>query len=199
MSTHKAHFEKDTFYFITLTCYKWLNLFEVSDIYDYFPFWFKKLKDKHVHLCGYVIMPNHLHLIIYLENTAEHLNTIFSESKRFLAYEIVKRLKETDQNDLLNILRDGVQENEKIKGKKHQVFRLSFDAKPVDEVQVANILDYIHHNPVSGKWTLVEDFALYPHSSADFYENGGEPKFGLIDYRSVMEIDSSMNSESSFE
>jgi hypothetical protein len=27
----------------------------------------------------------------------------------------------------------------------------------------------MHHNPVKGKWNLVNDFTLYPHSSAGFY------------------------------
>ena len=30
-------------------------------------------------------------------------------------------------------------------------------------------LDYIHHNPVSGKWNLVEDFTQYLYLSAAFY------------------------------
>jgi hypothetical protein len=33
-------------------------------------------------------------------------------------------------------------------------------------------LDYIHRNPVSKKWQLVNDFADYPYSSASFYEKG---------------------------
>lgn len=196
MPSHTLHHEKKTFYFITLTCFKWLNLFEASRIYDYLPLWFKKLKDKDAHLCGYVIMPNHLHLIIYLDDCAEHLNKLISESKRFMAYEMVKRLKINKHFNLLNTLKNGVQENEKSKGKKHQVFRLSFDAKPIDEAQVAKILDYIHHNPVSKKWCLVNEYTQYPYSSADFYENGGEPKFGLIDYRDVIELLESNKAES---
>ena len=27
----------------------------------------------------------------------------------------------------------------------------------------------MHHNPVKAAWNLVDDFALYPHSSASFY------------------------------
>ena len=30
-------------------------------------------------------------------------------------------------------------------------------------------LDYIHHNPVSGKWNLCNEFTDYAHSSAAFY------------------------------
>jgi hypothetical protein len=30
----------------------------------------------------------------------------------------------------------------------------------------------LHHNPVSGKWNLVNDYTDYEHSSASFYETG---------------------------
>ena len=31
-------------------------------------------------------------------------------------------------------------------------------------------INYIHNNPVSGKWMLAKDFVAYEHSSASFYE-----------------------------
>lgn len=90
-----------------------------------------------------------------------------------MAYGIVKRLKQSGKIDLLKILSEGVQYNERAKGKKHQVFRLSFDAKLcVDEEMVVQKLDYTHRNPVSGKWDLVDDFTTYQYSSAAFYEHG---------------------------
>ena len=33
-------------------------------------------------------------------------------------------------------------------------------------------LDYIHTNPVKGKWMLADNYLDYPHSSAGFYERG---------------------------
>ena len=111
-------------------------------------------------------MPNHLHMIVYLSEEAKGINKVLSESKRFLAYELVKRLKRVSKHELLKVLESGVQENEKKKGKKHQVFRLSFDAKVLDEKDVERVLDYMHHNPVKGKWNLVEDYAKYAYSSA---------------------------------
>ena len=50
-------------------------------------------------------------------------------------------------------------------------------------------LDYIHHNPVKGKWALVEDFALYPHSSAGFYELGEHDNMApLVHYKDLGKI-----------
>jgi len=90
-----------------------------------------------------------------------------------MAYEIVRRLEEKGHSHLVPLLARGVQKAEVKKGKKHQVFRLSFDAKELSSDQeVEAVLDYIHHNPVNGKWTLATDFVSYPYSSARFYEFG---------------------------
>ncbi|MBA2499223.1 MAG: hypothetical protein H0V30_05805, partial [Chitinophagaceae bacterium] len=93
--------------------------------------------------------------------------------KRFLAYEIVKRLKEKKVNDILDMLHAGVKQREKKKGQIHKVFQDSFDAKECYSEQfIFQKLDYIHHNPVSKKWQLVNDFTDYEYSSASFYEKG---------------------------
>ena len=113
-----------------------------------------------------------------------------------MAYEIVSRLKKLGEIDLLKKLTDGVQENEKAKGKKHQVFRLSFDAKEVvGEESISKVLDYMHHNPVSGKWNLVKDYTRYAYSSAGFYELGKEGLVKIVDYRNVASESSTSDSE----
>jgi hypothetical protein len=128
-------------------------------------------------------MPNHLHLILYVSVEVKEFNMEIAESKRFLAYEIVKRLKSNGRDDLLNILSDGVQEMERKKGKRHQVFRLSFDARELYTLKdIEGALDYIHGNPVSGKLKLVDDFTLYPYSSERFYEFGELSDIEVVDF-----------------
>ena len=71
-----------------------------------------------------------------------------------------------------------MQEAELKKGKRHQAFRLSFDVRPCfDESMIGQKLDYIHRNPVSGKWSLVDDFISYLYSSAGLYELELENKY----------------------
>jgi len=61
-----------------------------------------------------------------------------------------------------------------------------FDAKACYSLEmIEQKIDYIHHNPVSGKWNLVNDWTEYPHSSAGFYELGRENKW-VTDYRDVI-------------
>jgi hypothetical protein len=49
-------------------------------------------------------------------------------------------------------------------------------------------LNYIHNNPVSGKWQLAETFLEYEHSSVCFYEKGlPHPKIEITHYMDLME------------
>ncbi len=122
--------------------------------------------------------------MVYVSDDCEGLNFVLSGAKRFLAYEIVKRLQKNNEDKLLYQLRAGVKTNEKAKNKLHQVFRLSFDAKLLDSLESINgVLDYIHHNPITGKWSLAAEFTDYPYSSGAFYEDGREDPFGCIDFR----------------
>ncbi len=188
MSTHFQHAEKSTFYFVTFTCYRWLYLIEKTQAYDYLPGWIREMNKRGVINCGYVFMPNHIHLLVYVEDWSKGLNHVLGEAKRFLAYEIVTRLKKQNETEILRVLSNGVQENERKKGKKHQVFRLSFDGKEVvGEEEIYKVLDYIHHNPVSGKWNLADDYLDYEYSSARFYEFGEIGNVEICHYKDVTE------------
>ena len=188
MATHTQHFEKDCFYFITFTCYRWLPLFAESSIHEYLPVWFKGLSRKGFLLCGYVIMPNHLHFLLFALPQSQSLNQSIGTGKRFLAYEIIRRLRARNLNNTLRSLSTAVRPKEQFKGKKHQVFRPSFDAKICDSVEmIESVLDYMHHNPVAGKWSLVDEFPDYKLSSASFYENGTPSRIPVTDYRVILD------------
>jgi REP element-mobilizing transposase RayT len=129
MSTHRNHPEIYETWFCTITCYRWFLLFEESKGYDVVYKWFDALLKQKCHIVAYVIMPNHLHCLLYPTNPGKSLNTLVSNGKRFMAYDLVEKLKERKKDKLIKNLSEGVQENERKKGKKHQVFRLSFDGR----------------------------------------------------------------------
>jgi hypothetical protein len=116
-----------------------------------------------------------------------NLNTIIGNGKRFMAYNLVERLQDQNQHELLLRLENACTDKEKAKGQKHKVFEPSFDAKPVYTLpSLHQKLDYIHHNPVSGKWNLCNEFTDYPHSSAAFYHNEKQhPSVIIADYREL--------------
>ena len=118
-----------TIYFVTFTCYKWLSLIQETNTYDGVYKWFDSLYSHNIYVTGYVIMPNHVHALLYFPEMPKSLNTVIGNAKRFLAYEIVKRLEEMKANSLLDTLHAGVKKRERKKGQIHKVFEDSFDAK----------------------------------------------------------------------
>lgn len=163
--------EANSIYFVTFTCYQWLPLFQQTDSYDLVYKWFDYLHTQNIRITGYVIMPNHAHVMLYFPEMKKSLNTVIGNGKRFIAYEIVKRLEASNESGLLQQLAAGVKESETKKGQLHKVFEDSFDAKKcMSKDFIYQKLDYIHHNPTSGKWMLAKDYLSYAHSSALFYE-----------------------------
>jgi putative transposase len=125
-------------------------------------------------------------MLVYMANNEKTINKIIGESKRFMAYEIVKRLEKLRRFDLLNALGQSVTQHERRKKKKHNVFRPSEDIKEImTEKFIRQKLNYMHKNPVSGKWKLVENYLDYIHSSARFYELGEEGVFHVYHYQEI--------------
>ena len=172
MSVRVQHGNEPTLYYVTFTCHNWLPLFSITNGFDLIYNWFDYLKNNFsIKVTAYIIMPNHVHVILFFSNTNYNLNTIISNAKRFVAYELINRLKQLNENKILQQLSDGVTEREKKKGQLHKVFKDSFDAKPIYTRKfLLQKINYIHLNPVKGKWKLISDWREYKHSSASFYE-----------------------------
>ncbi|GAC1382919.1 MAG: hypothetical protein NVSMB45_09620 [Ginsengibacter sp.] len=169
-------------YFITFTCQHWLPLFQITVGYDTVYKWFDHLSTKGHYVKGYVIMPNHLHVIINFAASEKSINTIVSNGKRFIAYEIVKRLKRQNNIEILLQLADAVTTSDKAKGKIHQVFERSFDCREITSHHFfLQKLSYVHNNPCTGVYDLVKNPVEYEHSSAKFYITGEQGVYGIID------------------
>lgn len=129
MSIRRAIDKETGIYFITITCHKWIPLFEIANAYIAVFDWFDALKREGNQIAAYVIMPNHLHALIHFTNISKSVNQYVSNGKRFMAYDIVKRLKEKNQQNILKELEKGVNNTQKNIEKKHEVFKPSFDCK----------------------------------------------------------------------
>src|SRR5437762_10234947 len=94
--------ETSGIYSITFTCTNWLSLYEMADAYTSVYNWFDILKEQGHYIVGYTIMPNHLHVVIAFVNRGKSINTIISNGKRFMAYDIVDKLKKIGSDNILN-------------------------------------------------------------------------------------------------
>jgi REP element-mobilizing transposase RayT len=104
MTVKRAIHQSWGIYFITFTCTGWVPLFERTQSYDTVYKWFNVLKSSGHHVLGYVIMPNHVHVLVAFCQNEKGVNKIVSNGKRFMAYEIVKRLTQNSDTDLLKQL-----------------------------------------------------------------------------------------------
>ena len=174
MAIKLKHSDIYSTYFITFTCIEWVSLFDITNSYDLAYNWFSVLKkENNADVVAYVIMPE--------QNF--NLNTIIANGKRFIAYEIVNRLEASENKEMLFHLESLVTLREKKKGQIHKVFKDSFDAKPVfSQKFLIQKINYVHYNPVSGKWQLAKNFVEYEHSSASFYEIQSVKHFRPIHY-----------------
>lgn len=142
------------------------------------------------HICGYVIMPNHVHVLIGFDDPKQSLNTIIGNGKRFIAYGIVQRLQQASLDNFLAQMAAGVSDHDKHGGKLHEVFEPSFDIKDCRNLDFINQkLNYIHNNPLSKKWSLAEKAVDYIHSSAGFYDSGMQGIYPVTHFMELIDKD----------
>ena len=190
MAVRKKQTVKHGLFFITFTCHKWLKLFSLTNSYDLVYKWFDALIKKNHQIAGYVIMPNHVHALIALNQSTQTINTIIANGKRLMAYEIVRRLKTHENAAILKLLSKDISEVEKNKGQIHKVFKASSDIKLCFTNKFTEQkLRYIHNNPCSTKWNLAKSPIDYRHSSMRFYVNYGNPNLRskLTPYTAILE------------
>jgi REP element-mobilizing transposase RayT len=177
-------------FFITFTCHKWLNLIEKVNGYDIVYNWFDYLKSKGHYINGYVIMPNHVHVLISFIKPLQSINTIIGNGKRFMAYEIIKRLEQQNETELLQLLADNVEAKRRLNKKLHEVWELSFDWKDCRSLAFTyQKLDYIHNNPCVKKWDLCKSPFEYLHSSAKFYTIGEQGIYPVTNFMEMEDIE----------
>jgi len=76
MAIKRTQPETDQVYFCSFTCHAWIPLIEITNLYDEIYKWFNILiRDNH-QVVGLVIMPNHLHVLIYVQSGEKSINTV---------------------------------------------------------------------------------------------------------------------------
>ena len=167
----KSFTDHGKIYFWTATIHKWYNLLLDDTVKQIIIDLLKTISDKYlITIYGFVIMPNHIHLI-WQQNGNNGKESPKGSFMKFTAHQFKEYLK-------LN----GGLENYKVKAlnKSYEFWQRDALAIEIWSRKVAQQkLDYIHRNPVSGKWILAKDNIAYYYSSARFYESGID-EFGFL-------------------
>ena len=129
-------------------------------------------KEGSIELNAFVIMPNHIHLIWQIQD-GYRADKIQLRFQKYTAQQMKFKLVDTNNSMLNDFLVDGAD-------RMYQFWKrnpLSIDIW-TEEVFIQKLI-YIHNNPISHNWNLVQHPEDYKYSSAKFYETGIDD-FGLL-------------------
>ena len=133
------------------------------------------VEKKLIKVFGFVIMPNHLHLIweMCAKNGREMPNASFNKATSHL---MVKDLKANHPRVLPYFKVDERERGYRVW--QRDPLAVEMDSKP----KIEQKLDYIHLNPLGERWNLVKRPEDYYWSSANYYHSGDDEFGFLTDY-----------------
>ena len=151
-------------HFVTCTVVKWIPLFADPDIVDILLNTIRHLQAKNaLRVHGYVLMENHLHMIV----SGDKLGDAMASFKSFTARRIVEHLRKNGRDDLLRELLFAARPHGK-RPPSHQVWQAGFHPQAIaGENMLRQKLDYIHANPVRRGY--VDEPTHWRNSSARNY------------------------------
>lgn len=173
MSTKYKFWETEAIYFVSFAVVDWIDVFIRDEYREIVTNSISHCIDKKgliVH--AWVIMSNHVHLLISLKpDNAHSLSDIMRDMKKYTAMQIIKAIREHPQESrkdwILYLLYNAGKRNSN--NKNFQLWRQ--DNHPIqikDDRHCQDTLSYIHDNPV--KAGLVYEAVHYVWSSAAEYE-----------------------------
>jgi putative transposase len=152
-------------YFYTATILEWKHLLKPNKYKDIIIDSLRFLCNQNkVHVYGFVIMPNHIHLIWQINNEY----TLDKIQLSFMKY--TAQLIKAD----LVINHPQVLEKFKVdaKDRKYQIWeRNPLSIQLFSKEVFIQKLNYIHNNPYQEKWKITNQDELYYYSSELFYSN----------------------------
>ena len=160
-------------FFLTATILEWKHLLKPDKYKAIIVSTLKFLvENERIKLYGFVVMPNHLHLI-WRELEGFTKNQIQGSLLRFTAQKIKYDLVANHPAVLEKFLVSA-------KDREYQIWeRNPLAIQIYTAVTMQQKLDYIHKNPVQAKWNLAETPSAYCYSSIRFYTEGIDD-FGIL-------------------
>jgi len=163
--------------FFTATILNWKELLVIDKYKDIIINSLRFLVvNRRIEIYAFVIMPNHIHLVWKLkgDNKKEDVQRDFL---KYTAQKIIFDLK-THKPKLLQEFFVGKRD------RKYQIWeRNALTSRLPSEEIIVQKINYIHLNPIRGKWNLSEEITEYKYSSAKFYY-GGVDNWGFLTHYS---------------
>ena len=149
--------------FFTATMLKWQHLLKPDKykqvIVDSMKF---LVDDNRAWIYGFVVMPNHIHLLWRINNGHEE-KSVQRDFLKFTAQTIKSDLT-ANHPKVLDYFKSTQ------KDRKYQFWeRRPYSSTMYNRLVVEQKLDYMHNNPVVPRWKLAEEPGCYHFSSARYY------------------------------
>ena len=169
--SRNSHTALGKIYFWTATIHNWNILLLENKMKDIIISSLRKLsEEKKISVFGFVIMPNHVHLI-WKQHMLNGKETPKASFLKYTAHTFCKHLEHTNQLHLYKVV---------AANKSHEIWQRDALAIEIYSREVARQkLNYVHCNPIRGKWSLAKDDISFYYSSARFYETGLDD-FGFL-------------------
>lgn len=173
MSRNYKYLEPTGLHYITATTVGWVDIFSRQVYRDILIESLKYCQEyKGLHICAYVIMTNHLHLVAYTDKLP--LGEVIGSFKKHTAKQVLREVgeaRESRREWLLRLLAFFGKQ----KGQAHQVWQ--HDNHPValwSQKVTGQKVDYIHLNPVRAGF--VQSPEHWRYSSAGAYAGLSGPQ-----------------------
>jgi REP element-mobilizing transposase RayT len=156
--------EQSQISFYTATILNWKSLLSQDKYKEIILSSLRYLVEHHrIKLYGFVIMPNHIHLLWEMCE-GNQLEDVQRDFMKYTAQQIKQDLSKHHPQVLTHF-------KSTQKDRKYQFWeRRPFNKLLYSRTEVEEKLDYIHHNPMQGKWMLANSLEEYRFSSYSFYE-----------------------------
>ncbi|MTI39268.1 transposase [Fulvivirga lutimaris] len=170
MSAYKFD-DPEGIYFVTFTVVEWIDVFTRSEYSEIVLDSIRYCqKEKGLEVYAWVIMSNHIHLIISRNENVNDLSAIVRDFKKFTASHILKSIEnnthESRKNWMLWIFSSAGKKNKN--NTNFQFWKQDNHAELLMTNKfMQQKLDYIHNNPVVAG--LVDEPEYYKYSSASDY------------------------------
>ena len=155
-------------YFLTTTVTEFTHIFQIPELakilMENLNFYIKNFE---IELHGFVIMPNHFHLLLTMGNKG-NVSQFMGQIKEYSAKQVIKWCKKNNKNKLLNTFTKSANKHQPTH--EFQVWQTRFDDLVIyNEKTFRTKLQYIHNNPLQEHWQLAKRQEDYSLSSAQFY------------------------------
>jgi len=167
LTNWRPDFTPDNLYFVTTSAIQHSHLFSsgvmkrlVVDSLDCM-----RLR-KRLKLFAFVIMPNHIHIIIQCHSN-DPLASVIRDLKKHIADRLIRNYCAEGDKSMLDFLASVVTRPEK---QQYKVWDDGYIAKDVFSAEfLRQKMTYVHNNPCQPHWNLAESPEDYIWSSARFY------------------------------